>query len=93
MSQPLIERIVEVLDKVQFDEAISLSREIKSTAALNPHVEPILALKVLVLKNAHKNSAEAVKALEHLGLVEEAMELHAVLNRELVTTSQELNKA
>lgn len=90
---PLLQRITDVLDKVQFEEAIDVRRELQATIALAPHIEPLLTLKLLALKNAQKNAAEAVKALEHLGLVDEAMEWYAVISKELVEVSQEANKA
>lgn len=89
----LIDRIIDVLAKIQFDEAIQLRHELEAAKALNPHAEPILQLRLLTLKNATKNSAEAVKALTHLGLVEDAMELHAMLTKEQVQVSDEVNKA
>lgn len=89
----LLEAIVDVLSKVQFQEAIDIRRQIQAAAAVNPHIEPNLVMKLQVLKHAQKNAAEAVKAMEHLGLVEEAMEWYAVLNKEVIEVSQEANKA
>jgi hypothetical protein len=89
----LLERIVDFLEKFDLPESHKLQQEIQQTRTFAPHLEPILALKMLVLKNAQKNTAEAVKAMEHLGLVEEAMEFAAVINKELVETSAEVNKA
>ncbi len=89
----LYDRIIEALSKVSIPEFIDLRRELEATKHLNPHAEPLLQLRLLVLKNAHKNSAEAVKALKHLELTEEALEFHAILNREVVELATEVNKA
>jgi broad specificity phosphatase PhoE len=89
----LLEAIVEVLSKVQFEEAIDLRRQIQTAAAINPHLEPMLLMKLQVLKHAQKNAAEAVKAMEHLELTEEALAWYAVINKELQEVSREANKA
>ncbi|MDQ3273776.1 MAG: hypothetical protein M3Q39_01770 [Actinomycetota bacterium] len=88
----MYDRIIEALSKVNIPEFIDLRRELEIAKHLNPHAEGLLQLKLVVLKNAHKNTAEAVKALTHLDLAEEALEFHGILTREIMTTSAELNK-
>lgn len=92
MQAPLLDRIIDLLSKINLQESIDLRRELEVRSRLNPHAEDITQLRLLVLKNAFKNQSEAVKAMEHLGLVEEAMAFAAILRNEVTEVSNEVNK-
>jgi hypothetical protein len=89
----MLDRIITFLGKFDLPEAHQLRNELDVTRHLHPNAEGILQLKLLALKNAHKNSAEAVKALEHLELVDEALQFHAVLTRQVTDTAREVNES
>lgn len=87
----MLNRIITALEKVNIPEFIDLRRELEVARVLNPHAESLAQLKLLALKNAHKNSAKAVEALKHLELADEALQFHGVLTREVFETQREVN--
>jgi hypothetical protein len=88
----LYDRIIDALNKVDIPEFHQLRNELEIGKHLNPQAEASTQLKLLILKSAHKNTAEAVKALKHLELADEALELHGALTREVFETANEVNK-
>lgn len=89
----MYQKILDVLGKIQFDEAQELRQQLEMAGRLHPHAEPIAQVRLLVLQRAVRNSAAAVEALKQLELTDEAMALHSALTREYMDARKEIEQA
>jgi hypothetical protein len=87
----LLKQTIEVLEKVGFQEAIDIRRELQILELQSLNKQELQKIKLQVMKSAHKNVAEAVKALEHLDMADEGLELMGLLNQGLAEIRDTLN--
>jgi len=87
----LLDKTINTLGKIGFDEAVELTNELKLLKLQSLNKQQMLMLRLEVMKRAHKNAAKAVEALEQLDLADEGLELVGFFNKLLTETRDELN--
>lgn len=88
MSDTILDRAINVLTRINFQEAQDVLNELRSLKLGSMHESGVQQMKVSVLKAAHGSASKAYQAIEGLDEADDLLALVALINREVAEASQ-----
>ena len=81
-----INRAIELLQRIQFDEAQEVLNDLRQIKYASMNATGIQRIKLELLKQASKHASAAYTAVENLDAAEEILAFVAVINKEIAET-------